>query len=80
MLGSSSDVLVRAPYDGADNHGWREYRFGLHRSVQGMQTRESISLAVAVSRALGDGEIESGEEQGPAGLPGIQSTGFMEIL
>ena len=78
MLGSGSDVLVRAPHDGADNHGWREYRFGVRRNVQGMQMGKSISLAV--SRVVSDGEIKSGEEQGPTSFLGIQSTGFTEIL
>lgn len=32
---------------------------------------ESIGFAVAISRGVSDGEVESGEEQGPTGLTGI---------
>ncbi len=41
---------------------------------------EGVGLYVAGPWAIGEGEIEPGEEEGPAGLPGVQSSGCPDVL
>ncbi len=45
-----------------------------------MQAGESISFNVLTSRTVRDLETETGEEQGPSGLPGVETFSFLEIL
>ncbi len=45
-----------------------------------MQAGESISFNVLTSRTVRDLETETGEEQGPSGLPRVETFGFLEIL
>ncbi len=45
-----------------------------------MQAGESVSFYVLTPRMVRDLETEPGEEQGPSGLPGVETLGFLEIL
>lgn len=47
--------------------------------IQGVEPGESIRFGVSGARAVGEGEVESIEEQGTPGLVGVQSFGGLDV-
>ncbi len=45
-----------------------------------MKTGECVSLDVLIARTVRDDKIETSEEEGPAGLSGVQAFSVSEVL
>lgn len=69
--------MVKLNYGIYETGEWVQVRAQAHGA---MLVRQRVSFSIAGARTAGQSEIESGEEEGPSGLPWVQPLASTKAL
>ncbi len=75
------DLVLHGPSNGTNHAGRRKDPLWCNLGLHDLELAgQGIGLGILGPRAVGEGEVEPIEEQGPPGLAGVQSLGRTDVL